>query len=331
MKRNKMKLGLSKKPKRIKRWERAPRPRRFRFKRGHRVKGQPLWVYNNGQLEQERIVAERWMRLIYENPVGRASMLWWVKRKAVSRLYGLYCRTRLSARKIPRFIEENDIDMSGCDDNYKNFAQFFSREKMDVSFPEEPGVLGSPCEGMVSVSTDIAPEKMIAAKGADFSLAELFGDAALAEEYRGGTMVRIRLTPSNYHRMHFFDDGVVTGAKFLKGSLYSVNPLAVDRIRRLYCRNKRALVKFKSSNFGDVALVEVGATFVGSIVHCFDVGQRVSRGQQASFFLPGGSLVLAFFKAGAFVPDEALISQTDEGYETKSAIGQPISEIKTLE
>jgi len=95
-------------------------------------------------------------------------------------------------------------------------------------------------------------------------------------------------------------------------------------VRRLYCRNKRALVKFDSSNFGEVALVEVGATFVGSIVHCFDVGQEVSRGQQASFFLPGGSLVLAFFKADAFNPDEELIAKTNEGYETRAEIGSPI-------
>jgi len=264
------------------------------------------------------------MRLIYENPVGRASMLWWVKRKAVSRIYGLYCRTRLSARKIPKFIRENDIDMTGFDPTYKNFAQFFSREKSDVTFPDSPQTLGSPCEGMVSVSTDIEPGKIIAAKGADFSLAELFGDEALAEEYRGGTMLRIRLTPTNYHRMHFFDDGVVMGAKFLKGDLYSVNPLAVDRVRRLYCRNKRALINFQSKNFGKVAMVEVGATFVGSIVHCFDVGEQVSRGQQASFFLPGGSLVLFFFKEGEFIPDETLVEQTNAGYETKALIGHPL-------
>jgi len=275
-------------------------------------------------LEQERIVAERWMRLIYENPVGRASLLWWVKRKTVSRIYGLYCRTPMSARKIPRFIQEYDIDMTGCDAKYKNFAQFFSREKTNVSFPEDPQVLGSPCEGMVTINTDIEPKKMIAAKGADFSLAELFGDEALAEKYRGGTMLRIRLTPSNYHRMHFFDDGVVTGAKFLKGDLYSVSPLAVDRVRRLYCRNKRAIINFSSQHFGEVAMVEVGATFVGSIVHCFDVGQHVTRGQQASFFLPGGSLVLVFFKEGNFNPDEALLQQTNAGYETKSLIGHPL-------
>ena len=282
-------------------------------------------VYNNGKLEQERIVAERWMRLIYENPVGRASLLWWVKRRTVSRIYGLYCRTPFSARKIQQFIEENEIDMTGCDDGpYKNFAQFFSREKNGVSFPEEPSVLGSPCEGMVSVATDITPDKMIAAKGAEFSLSELFGDESLAESYNGGTMLSIRLTPSNYHRMHFFDDGVVTGAKFLKGDLYSVNPLAVGRVRRLYCRNKRAIINFSSQHFGDVAMVEVGATFVGSIVHCFDVGETVSRGQQASFFLPGGSLVLLFFKAGMFAPKEELVHQTNAGYETKSLIGHPL-------
>ena len=283
-----------------------------------------IWVYHNGQYEKERICAEKWMRIIYENPVGRATLPFLVKRKALSHLYGAWCRTRLSARNIPRFIKENQVDMTGCSGPYKNFAEFFSREKKDVRFPPEPGVLGSPCEGMALAYTDINPEKLIAAKGSYFSLAQLLGSEALAKLYAGGSMVQIRLTPANYHRVHFFDDGVVKASKVLDGSLLSVSPLAVKRIARLYCQNKRAVTLFSSENFGDVALVEVGATFVGSIVHCFKVGDRVSRGQQAGFFLPGGSLLLMFFKKGGFVPARALLEQTAGGYETKTPIGVPL-------
>ena len=286
---------------------------------------QEIWIYNDGQYEQEQICAEKWMRLIYESPVGGAGLLFLVKRKVLSRLYGMYCRTKFSARKIPKFIQKYQVDMTGSSGPYKNFQDFFSRERTDVRFPEEARVMGSPCEGMVSAYTDIDPMMMIAAKGSHFSLGELFGDDELAEEYRGGTMVRIRLTPANYHRMHFFDDGVVTASKLLNGDLFSVSPLAIKRVVRLYCRNKRALIQFASKNFGDAVLVEVGATFVGSIEHCFEDGEEVRRGQQASTFLPGGSLLLMFFKSNTFEPSEDLLKQTAEGYETKMKLGAPLS------
>jgi phosphatidylserine decarboxylase len=268
------------------------------------------------------------MRLIYENPVGGAGLLWLVKRKAVSRLYGLYCRTPLSAKGIPNFIEKYGVDMTGCHGKYKNFAQFFAREKTDVVFPGEAAELGSPCEGLVSVYSEINSQQIIAAKGTHFSLEELFADAALAKEYSGGTMVSIRLTPANYHRMHFFDAGVVQSTRMIKGDLYSVSPLALNRVMKLYCRNKRAVIRFAAENFGDVVLVEVGATFVGSIVHCYKDGQPVSRGEVASYFKPGGSLVLAFFKKGAFKPNAEIVSRTAEGIETKVRVGELLGEVR---
>ena len=114
----------------------------------------------------------------------------------------------------------------------------------------------------------------------------------------------------------------------IKGDLYSVSPIALNRIAELYCRNKRALIQFSSENFGDVVLVEVGATFVGSIVHCFEEGQRVERGDLASYFKPGGSLVLMFLKKGAFTADNDLILRTHDGIETKTPIGETLGAFK---
>ena len=308
-------------------------------------------IYNNGKYERELICAEKCLRLIYENPLGGVTLPYLFKRKALSRLYGIYCRTGFSAKSIPKFIKQNQVDMTGCEGPYKNFADFFIREKKGISFPDIPGRMGSPCEGFASIYTGIIPEKLIAAKDSLFSLAELFDNEELAEAYRGGIMLRIRLAPANYHRMHFFDDGVVTGSKFIDGDLFSVSPLAVDRIARLYCRNKRGLILFSSQNFGDIVIVEVGATFVGSIVHCFSKVDGVNdpllkedlisaensipkkepipvrRGQQASYFLPGGSLVLVFFKKDAFTPSNTLIEQTFAGYETKICVGDQLGEV----
>ena len=302
---------------------RATTTRRRIFRKKARAR-QNILIYDNGKVKEEQICPERLMRLIYENPLGGASLLWLVKRKALSRLYGLYCQTKFSARAIPRFIKKYGVDMSGCEGSYKNFSQFFAREKNGIRFPSDGGRLGTPCEGLVSVYNGIDPSELIAVKGAHFSLHDLFIDKGLADQYRGGHMISIRLTPANYHRMHFFDDGIITGCQMIKGDLYSVSPLALTRVVKLYCRNKRALIKIDTKNFGQVVLVEVGATFVGSIVHCFQVGQAVRRGELASYFKPGGSLVLMFIEKGRFLPNDGLIERTRDGIETKLPIGSDI-------
>ena len=279
-------------------------------------------IYNNGQYEKEVICAENWMRLIYENPVGSATLPFFVKRKIFSRIYGMYCKTPFSARNISQFIEQYQVDMTGCEEVYKNYAAFFTREKKGIIFPKEANALGAPCEGLASVYDNIDPKNLINIKSAALSLSELFDDEILAKEYSGGTMLTIRLTPTNYHRVHSFDDGVVSSSKFINGHLFSVSPLALRRIAQLYCRNKRALVQFSSQNFGDVVLVEVGATFVGSIIHCFNDSESVKRADQISYFEPGGSLLLVFFKKGFFTPKGSLLEQTDLGFETKVNIGE---------
>ena len=68
-------------------------------------------------------------------------------------------------------------------------------------------------------------------------------------------------------------------------------------------------------------MVEVGATFVGSIVHCFEDGDKVERGQLGSYFLPGGSLLLVFFEKGKFSPADFLTEQTAKDFESRVNAG----------
>ncbi|MCL2189692.1 MAG: phosphatidylserine decarboxylase [Defluviitaleaceae bacterium] len=282
-------------------------------------------IYDNGTIKPEKIIAEKWLRLIYDDGAS-PSLARLASRKLLSRLYGAYCQTPHSRQMIGKFIADNNIDMTGCVGSYENFAQFFAREKRGIVFPAAGHLLGSPCEGLASAYENINPARIIAAKGAEYSLGSLFGSATLAAQYAGGACLRVRLTPANYHRMHFFDDGEITGVKCIDGDLHSVNPLAVAKIARLYCQNKRVRVQATTKNFGDIVIVEVGATFVGSIVHRFLVGDNARRGQQASYFLPGGSLVLVFFKQGTIKLDENIITLTREGIETRVNVGEVVGQ-----
>jgi len=279
-----------------------------------------LMYYNAGKLEHEQVPANKLMRIIYENPLGKATLPFLVKRKILSRLYGAYCQTKFSARNVPKFIQQYNVDMSGCKTEYKSYADFFSREKT-INFPVDTENLFAPCEGLASIYEKITVNSVIAAKGSTFSLAELFDDENLAETYQNGTMVKIRLTPANYHRLHFFDSGKIQQKKPINGHLYSVNPIAVNKIARLYCQNKRAIIVADTANFGTVTIVEVGATFVGSIVHLFNVADSFARGEQASYFLPGGSLVMLFFRQGSVTPAAEIMANTATGFETKISLG----------
>lgn len=295
---------------------------RSRFRRASR--NQDIYLFNNGNYEKEEIVGEPLLRLIYENPVGRSSLLFLVRRKFVSQLYGAYCKTRFSARHATRQIEKYGIDMTGCKTDFASYAEFFSRERINVRFPDDPNTVGSPCECAASVETGLNIENLIAAKGYHYSLEDLVCDRELASKYKDGAMLRLRLSPNDYHRIHFFDNGPVLSERFIKGSLFSVNPIAVSNILRLYCRNKRAYFIQRTEHFGDVLFVEVGATMVGAIVHDFKVGNNALRGDTAGYFLPGGSLVLLFFEPGKYTPCDTLLSQSLSGFESKVVLGQPL-------
>lgn len=285
-----------------------------------------ILIYKNGEYVKENIPAGKWLRLIYGDSLGAAPLKSLVKRKFLSRVYGAYCRTKHSKRMIDSFIKEHNMDMSTYSGSYNNFAEFFARakDKEHVNFPADAKVLGSPCEGAISAYVDIDINELVAAKGQYYRLGELLGDNELAKAYQGGTMLHIRLVPSDYHRAHFFDDGVVTGLKMIDGDLFSVSPIAVARVARLYCQNKRARVSYSTENFGEAEFVEVGATFVGSMVHSFEVSDAVKRGQEAAYFLPGGSLLIIFFKKGEIVVNDEILTQTATGYETKIDLGDVI-------
>jgi phosphatidylserine decarboxylase len=87
-------------------------------------------------------------------------------------------------------------------------------------------------------------------------------------------MLISRLCPSDYHRFHFPVSGIPSEAKLVNGSLYSVSPIALRRNIRYLVMNKRVITLIEAPEFGTVAMIEVGATNVGSIVQTFTRGRR---------------------------------------------------------
>ena len=294
-------------------------------------------VYNRQTqtYDVENVAGENYIKWTYESPIGKGMLELFVKRKLFSKLYGSFCNTKFSKKKVDTFIKNFDINMNHCintTSDFNNFNEFFIRQLTPEARPIDfnKDVLISPGDGRLMAYTNIDMNNLVQVKGITYSLSELLQDHKIAEEYNGGTCLILRLCPTDYHRFHFVDNGVPKTNNFIKGNYYSVNPTALERIPKLYCQNKREWCIFSSENFGDIIHVEVGATCVGSIIQSYTPNTKVTKGDEKGYFKFGGSTTILFFKPNTITIDEDILIQSDLGFETKVNMGEKIGTKKRI-
>ena len=83
------------------------------------------------------------------------------------------------------------------------------------------------------------------------------------ERHRNGIYVTLRLTSSMYHRFHAPYDCRVERVTYISGDTWNVNPIALKRIERLFCRNERAVIETRLAATGDVAHAGAGRRHPG--------------------------------------------------------------------
>lgn len=137
----------------------------------------------------------------------------------------------------------------------------------------DPGVLTSPCDAIVGASGRVEDGLLIQAKGFPYRLEDLLCDPELEALYRNGTYVTLRLRSNMYHRFHAPYDCRVQDVTYVSGDTWNVNPIALKRVERLYCRNERAVIRARLAGSDHVVtLVPVAAILVASIrLHFLDV------------------------------------------------------------
>jgi phosphatidylserine decarboxylase len=109
-------------------------------------------------------------------------------------------------------------------------------------------------------------------KGAPYSLMDLLGDPALVEAHRNGRFITLRLTSSMYHRFHAPHDCRIEQVTFISGDTWNVNPIALKRIEKLFCKNERAVIRTRLEGGELLTLVPVAAILVASIrLHFLDL------------------------------------------------------------
>jgi len=149
---------------------------------------------------------------------------------------------------------------------YSTFTEFFTRPVRPERRPrlDDPAMLASPVDGSVSEAGTIREGRLLQAKGRDYSLEALLGGDPAWRGYENGQFATLYLSPRDYHRIHAPCAGRVTRFRYIPGELWTVGPAGVRGVPDLFARNER-VVTFLATEFGEVALVAVGATVVGRI------------------------------------------------------------------
>jgi phosphatidylserine decarboxylase len=157
---------------------------------------------------------------------------------------------------------------------FRSMHDCFTRELKEGVRPidRRADVLVSPCDAIVGACGTIAGTELYQAKGFPYTLDDLLCDRDLVEAHRNGQYVTLRLTSSMYHRFHAPHDCRVEQVIYISGDTWNVNPIALKRIERLFCKNERAVVRTTlAANGQPVTLVAVAAILVASIrLHCLD-------------------------------------------------------------
>ena len=262
------------------------------------------------------------VNFLYRTVPGRC-LLQLLIRPGVSKAMGAFLDTALSRHLVKPFVKATRLDLSDYPERtYNSFNDFFTRRIKDGrrTVDSASNALIAPCDGKLT-AYPITAEGLFDIKHSVYSVADLLRDESLAAEFEGGTCLIFRLTPDDFHRYSFMDDGRILETKTLPGVLHTVRPIAFRRYP-VFSENAREYAVLETANFGKVIQMEVGALFVGRIVnHPLTV---FTRGQEKGKFEFGGSTVILLLQKGAADIDGELLENTRQGLESIVRLGNRI-------
>lgn len=242
----------------------------------------------------------------------------------LSEIAGKFCDSAASQFMIVPFIKNAGIDMTEYElAAYRSYNEFFTRKIRKECRPVDmtPEHLISPCDSKLSIYK-INQQSIFSIKNSFYSVGSLLKCGKLAEKYSGGYCMIFRLEVDDYHRYIYIDNGRKSGNRHIKGCYHTVNPVALETAD-VYKENTREITILHTENFGDVVQAEVGAMMVGRIVNHDGAGE-IRRGDEKGMFEFGGSTVVLLFKEDMVIPDEDILKNTSDGFETIVKMGEKI-------
>jgi phosphatidylserine decarboxylase len=238
-----------------------------------------------------------------------------IPRRALTQFMGWYSRiesprlARISVALWQKFADDLNLQEAERQD-FGSLRECFTRRLKPGARPVDARaeVVASPCDAVVGEHGRIDGGTVFQAKGFPYEIGELIPDAALQEKYRDGCYVTLRLKSSMYHRFHAPVDCTVEQVQYISGDTWNVNPVALKRIEKLYCRNERAVVPLSdTATAGSICLVPVAAVLVASMkFHCLPddldlkyrgpnriaCSARYRKGEEMGYFQHGSTIIV---------------------------------------
>jgi phosphatidylserine decarboxylase len=241
-----------------------------------------------------------------------------IPRIALTHFMGWFSQIRnpwLAKASITVWKQFADLDLSEAKkQRFDSLHDCFIRQLREGARPvdNDNQTLVSPCDGIVGAMGEVKDGQLFQAKGFPYTLQDLLGDSAQHGPWHNGKFITIRITSSMYHRFHAPHDGRLHRVEYFSGDTWNVNPIALKRVEKLFCKNERAMLEMEvGAQRHPIALVPVAAVLVASIrLHALDTllhtrygGPKVMacdapfhKGEELGWFQHGSTILV-------FTPD----------------------------
>lgn len=204
----------------------------------------------------------------------------------------------------------SDVDLAdAAETRFPSMHACFVRTLKPGARPvaKDADVIASPSDAIVGAYGPIDGDVVQQIKGAPYSLSDLLGSADASQAYDQGSYVTLRLTAGMYHHFHAPHDLTVDQVTYISGDCWNVNPIALKRVERLFCKNERAAIRARLDDGTPVTLVAVAAVLVASIRLSFlDTAQSlrvggprtipveayIRKGEEMGYFEHGSTIVM---------------------------------------
>jgi phosphatidylserine decarboxylase len=236
-----------------------------------------------------------------------------IPRAALTRFMGLFSKIEnpvVRDASIGCWRLFSDLDLSEAKKtHFTSLHDCFTRELKPGLRPADPDprIVASPSDAIIGAHGTIKDGELYQIKGAPYSLIDLVADPKLAEAHRHGKFITLRLMSSMYHRFHAPYDAHIDRVTLIHGDTWNVNPIALKRVERLFCKNERAVIETHLPNGDALTMVPVAAILVASIrLHALDLvlnaetrgptmfpcDVNVTKGEELGWFEHGSTIIM---------------------------------------